>query len=132
MEIKDILKNRRIELGLTLLQVAKAVGVSEATVSRWESGEIANMKRSRIAALAKILQISPATIMGWEDEAAKSENSPDESFYDYYTKVRKSKGAVMFRGGDSDSDPFYMSAEEAADAEAYIRTRRKMQEEQGK
>lgn len=68
MEIKDILKNRRIELGLTLLQVAKAVGVSEATVSRWESGEIANMKRSRIAALAKILQISPATIMGWEEE----------------------------------------------------------------
>lgn len=132
MEIKDILKNRRIELGLTLLQVAKAVGVSEATVSRWESGEIANMKRSRIAALAKILQISPATIMGWEDEATKSENSPDESFYDYYTKVRKSKGAVMFRGGDSDSDPFYMTTEEAKEAEAFIRTRRKMQEEQGK
>ena len=68
MEIKDMLKNRRIELGLTQLDVAKAVGVSEATVSRWESGDIANMRRSRIAALAGVLQISPTIIMGWDEE----------------------------------------------------------------
>ena len=68
MEIKDILKNRRIELSLTQLDVAKAVGVSEATISRWESGDIANMRRSRIAALATVLKISPAIIMGWTEE----------------------------------------------------------------
>lgn len=67
MEIRNILKGRRIQLGLTQLDVAKAVGVSEATVSRWESGDIANMKRSRIAALANVLKISPAVIMGWKD-----------------------------------------------------------------
>lgn len=65
-EIRNILKKRRIELGLTMAEVAKAVGVSEATVSRWESGNIANMKRSRIAALAKILQIPPTVIMGYD------------------------------------------------------------------
>ena len=65
MEIKDILKNRRTELGLTQLDVANAVGVSEATVSRWESGDIANMKRSRIASLASVLKMSPSIIMGW-------------------------------------------------------------------
>ena len=68
MEIKDILKNRRTELGLTQLDVANAVGVSEATVSRWESGDIANMKRSRIASLASVLKISPSIIMGWNEE----------------------------------------------------------------
>ena len=68
MEIKDILKIRRLELGLTMLDVANAVGVSEATVSRWESGNIANMKRSRIAALAKVLQVNPSVIMGWSDD----------------------------------------------------------------
>ncbi len=67
-EIKNILKSRRTELGLTMLDIAKAVGVSEATVSRWESGDIADMKRSRIAALAKILKISPNVIMGWKEE----------------------------------------------------------------
>lgn len=39
-DIKEIIKNRRIELGLTLKEVATAVGVSEGTVSRWESGNI--------------------------------------------------------------------------------------------
>lgn len=68
MEIKDILKNRRNELGLTQLDVANAVGVSEATVSRWESGDIANMKRSRIASLASVLKMSPSIIMGWNEE----------------------------------------------------------------
>jgi len=36
--------------------VAKTVGVSEATVSQWESGSIENMKRDRIALYAKALQ----------------------------------------------------------------------------
>ena len=70
-DIKEIIKNRRIELGLTLKEVATAVGVSEGTVSRWESGNITNMKRNKIAALAKTLQIPPTTIMGWEDDTQK-------------------------------------------------------------
>lgn len=60
METKQIIKNRRIELGLTLLDVAKYVGVSEATVSRWESGDIANMKRDKISLLAEVLRIFPS------------------------------------------------------------------------
>lgn len=64
MDIKDILKNRRIDLGLTMKDVAEAVGVSEATVSRWESGDIANMKRDRIQALSVVLDISPMVILG--------------------------------------------------------------------
>ena len=68
MEIKDIIYNRRMELGLTMKQVADAVGVSEGTISRWESGDIANMRRDKIAALAKKLLLSPAIIMGWEEK----------------------------------------------------------------
>ena len=67
MEVKDILKSRRQELNLTMKEVATSVGVNEGTISRWESGDIANMKRDKIMALAKALQISPAVIMGWDD-----------------------------------------------------------------
>ena len=67
MDVKDIIKNRRQELNMTLLDIAKKVGVSEATVSRWESGDIANMKRDKIALLAKALDISPSVIMGWDE-----------------------------------------------------------------
>lgn len=66
MEIRDILRNRRLELHLTLKQIADAVGVSEGTVSRWESGDIDNMRRDKIAALSKVLSLDPRVIMGWE------------------------------------------------------------------
>ena len=64
MEMKDIIKRRRLELNLTQKEVADYVGVSEATLSRWESGEIKNLRRNRIAALAKILDVSPSVIVG--------------------------------------------------------------------
>ena len=63
-----MIKNRRLELGLTMKEVANAVGVSEATVSRWENGDIAEMKRSRIYNLSKVLKISPVKIVCDEDK----------------------------------------------------------------
>lgn len=68
MEIGKILKQRRLELKLTLEDVGNAVGVGKSTVKKWEDGYIANMKRDKIASLASILQISPSVIMGWNDE----------------------------------------------------------------
>lgn len=54
-------------LGYTLKDVADFIGVSEATISRWESGEIGNMRRDRIAKLSKILEISPIDIIMTSD-----------------------------------------------------------------
>lgn len=67
MEFKDLIYRRRKELGLTMEDVAKEVGVSKATVKRWESGEIANIRRDKIAILAKALHTTPAYLMGWVD-----------------------------------------------------------------
>ena len=64
MKLGEYLKKRRLELGLDQKDVASACDVSEATVSRWESGEIGNMRRDKIAALANVLKISPAVIVG--------------------------------------------------------------------
>ena len=72
--LNDALSKRRKELGLTLGDVARFVGVSTGTVSRWETGEIDNMRRDRIAALAKILQVSPLCVMGLDDEDAFPNN----------------------------------------------------------
>lgn len=69
--MQNVIRDRRLELGLTMKEVANAVGVSEATVSRWESGDIADMKRSRIFSLSKVLQISPLVILGYSEENEK-------------------------------------------------------------
>ncbi len=67
MDIGLKIKNKRKELNLTMLEVAQKTGVSEATVSRWESGDIANMRRDKIVALAAALQVTPAYLMELED-----------------------------------------------------------------
>ena len=67
MEIKDVLSSRRKELGMTMKELAVKVGVSEGTISRWESGKISDMRRDKIMTLATALDISPAVIMGWMD-----------------------------------------------------------------
>jgi transcriptional regulator with XRE-family HTH domain len=73
-EIANKIKSRRQELGLTLEDVAQAVGVGRSTVRKWETGLIKNMGRDKIAALAKILQISPVELV----PAAGSVRSEDE------------------------------------------------------
>lgn len=74
MDLKDIIRIKRKELDLTLLDIAKACNVSEGTVSRWESGDISDIKRSKISTLAKILNISPSVIVGTEDDDRIYEN----------------------------------------------------------
>lgn len=73
------LKKRRIELGLTMLDVAKKVGVSEATISRYESGNIKNMRRDRIDKYAKALNVSPSEFLE-TNEYVINNNQEDEKW----------------------------------------------------
>ena len=66
MDIHDRIKLRRLELGLTLKDVSKRLGVAESTVSRYETEDIKNMGIDKIEKLANALDCSPGYIMGWE------------------------------------------------------------------
>ena len=70
------IKELRKEKGLTLEQVADIVGVGKSTVRKWETGMIANMKRDKIADLAKALGTTPAYLMGWSEN--EETISPDK------------------------------------------------------
>lgn len=67
MEVRNIINSRRKELGLTMKQVADAVGVSEGTVSRWESGEIENIRKDKLPLLSRVLNIPIPKLMGFGD-----------------------------------------------------------------
>ena len=66
-DIGDKMYRRRKELGLTLEEVGAAVGVGKSTVRRWENGMIKNMGRDKIAALAKVLKMSPVEFVPGDD-----------------------------------------------------------------
>ena len=78
MNLGERIKKRRHELGLTLLDVSKALGVKEATVQRYESGEIKTLKYDTITKLAEILHTSPAILMGWDAETLAAPKWSDE------------------------------------------------------
>ena len=71
------IKKRRKELGFTLAELAEKVGLRDATIQRYESGEIQNIKKDTILKLAEVLRCSPGYLMGWTE----LENpSPAETF----------------------------------------------------
>jgi len=57
------IKTRREQLELTQQQVADYVGVSKSAVSRWESGDVANMGIDKLSKLSEILSVSPLDII---------------------------------------------------------------------
>lgn len=58
----------RIARKMTLEQVGDICGVGKSTVYKWETGDIENMRRDKIALLAKALGVDPVFLMGWADE----------------------------------------------------------------
>ena len=68
MTTADRIKNRRLELGLTQLQVAKRMGLTtKAAVSKVErQGD--NVTLKSVEKFAKALDCSTAYLMGWDDK----------------------------------------------------------------
>ena len=67
MKIGEILHNLRLEKGWTLESVAKVMGISRQTMSRYETGVIEAIPYNTIERLAKFYDVPPAYIMGWRD-----------------------------------------------------------------
>ena len=67
MTTGERLKLRRKEIGFSAEKVADQLGVSPATIYRYE------VPVDSLAELAKILQTTPAYLMGWESQADQAE-----------------------------------------------------------
>lgn len=80
MELQDVIRTRRAELGLTLEQVASACGVGKSIVAKWERGEVKNIRRDNLAALSDVLQVSPLVLMGREELYTQNEESVPDGF----------------------------------------------------
>ncbi|HBW13818.1 MAG TPA: repressor LexA [Proteiniclasticum sp.] len=65
------IKTRREQLDLTQQQVADYVGVSKSAVSRWESGDVANMGIDKLSKLSEVLSVSPLDIINESDLTLK-------------------------------------------------------------
>lgn len=70
----------RTKKGYTMEKLAKMIGVSKGTISKWEKGSIKNMRQDKVLLLAQIFNVSPTYIMGYEKVslAVETPNSIDK------------------------------------------------------
>lgn len=72
------IKSRRKEIGLSAERVAELLGVSPATIYRYENGDIDKVPGDRLAPIAKVLNTTPAYLMGWDDSALPAPDVTDD------------------------------------------------------
>lgn len=64
---RELIKERRIELGMTLEELGKSIGVKRPTINRYENGTIKDIPAEKVKKLCDALIISPQELMGWEE-----------------------------------------------------------------
>jgi repressor LexA len=100
-EMSRKIKELRLSQGMTLEQVANIVGVGKSTVRKWETGAIANMKRDKIALLAKALSTTPAYLMGWFESEPIENNikitEDEQKLLDLFRRVPEDKQQMIIQ-----------------------------------
>lgn len=75
MNIGERVKQRRLELKMSVDELAERIGKDRSTVYRYESHEIEELPLSIVEPLALALKTTPAFIMGWDIEKGKRHNN---------------------------------------------------------
>lgn len=70
----DNIRKVRLDRGLALTQLADAVGESKQTIYKYETGVITNIPLSKIEAIAKVLNCTPESLVGWDDKKTLPRN----------------------------------------------------------
>lgn len=89
MNIGMRIKERRKYLGMSVDDIANKLNKNRATIYRYESNDIENLPVTILEPLAKILETTPAYLMGVEDQSIseKTLSSKEESLLNSFNKL---------------------------------------------
>lgn len=68
LEIGRRIKERRQELNISAVELADRLGLSKATVHRYENGDIRNIKLPVVESMARALRLNPLWLIGKSDQ----------------------------------------------------------------
>lgn len=87
MTVGERIKNRRKELGISVDDIALAIGKNRATVYRYEKDLIEKIPTSILIPLAKVLNTTPDYLLGHEEDSQKEMIEMNESKKDICYKL---------------------------------------------
>lgn len=70
MTVGDRIRKVRQEQDVTQQELADYIGVSKQAVYKYENNIVTNIPTDKVDAIAKRLRVSPAYLMGWEEQPA--------------------------------------------------------------
>lgn len=120
MTVGERIRDRRKQLGLSAEYIAEQLDCSPATIYRYENGYIEKMPIDSILPIAKILLVSPAYLMGWEDESgvqnvADGLSSDESKLVDTYRSVTEQGQHEMLAHADYIAERYRKNPTASAD-----------------
>lgn len=72
--------NKRVELGLTMEELGRLVGVTRQSICKWEKGEVKDIPRDHIKRMADIFHCEKSWLMNMDDasEVTLTYEAPDK------------------------------------------------------
>lgn len=77
MSIGQRIKALRLQQNMSIDDLADKIGKNRTTIYRYEKGDIENLPLDVLEPLAKVLETTPAYLMGWEND-----KDDDKNFHD--------------------------------------------------
>lgn len=76
MTVGDRIRKVRLEQDVTQQELADYIGVSKQAVYKYENNIVTNIPTDKIDAISRRLRVSPAYLMGWEEQPASPSPIP--------------------------------------------------------
>ena len=80
-QIHERIKRLRKQNKLSVDEIVKKLNISRATYYRYESNEIEKLPLTILEPLAKILNTTPAYLMGWQEPHQENKSTQTEGYY---------------------------------------------------
>lgn len=84
MTVGERIAETRNRAGLSQVSLADKINVSKQTLYKYENNIITNIPSDKIERIAKVLNVSPPYLMGWEDPASLIKEDP----FDYFLEMQ--------------------------------------------
>lgn len=105
-EIGIRIAERRIQLGLTMDDVAQKIGVAKSTVQRYEKGQIQKIKLPVVESIASALFVNPDWLIGNTDDPAPRTSYASSKVPDNILPLPRMKEWKVL-GGTACGEPIY-------------------------
>ncbi|MCI8348704.1 MAG: helix-turn-helix transcriptional regulator [Firmicutes bacterium] len=83
MAVGDRIKELRRQHNLTQDELAMRMGTTKQTIHKYENNIVTNIPSDKIEQLAKIFDVTPSYIMGWEEEPKVHTIAAHHDDYDF-------------------------------------------------